>query len=49
MCQLDLGFHIRRHDVIYCVAHGVYGCVVDCVGMFSRVVAEDVRGGGAGA
>ena len=42
------GFHGQGHDVLDCVAHYVYGCVVHCIGVFGGVVSEDVPGDGAG-
>ena len=41
-------FRVQEHDVLDFVAHYVYGCVVHCVGMFVRVVTEDVPDNGAG-
>ena len=55
VCALDghkyatyFSFRSQGHDVLDRVAHDVYGYIVHCVGMFGRVVAEDVPGGGAG-
>ena len=40
-------FRNQRYDVLYHVAHDVYGCIVHCVGMFGGVVTDDVPGGGS--
>ena len=42
------GFCVQGHDVLDRVENYVYGCIVNCVGMFGRFVAEDVPGDGAG-
>ena len=42
------GFHRRGYGVLDRVAHDVYGCVLNCVGMFGGVVSEDVPSGGMG-
>ena len=53
-CELDgheyaacFGFRSQVHEVIYRVAHDVYGFVVHCVGVFGGFLVEDVPGGGA--